>query len=92
MPAQAGIHDFSCCQQQSRGWRAFARHDVKAVPMGQPIGPVVLHQPDERLTYRHQPLLLVMAGRDQVKPGHDSWDGHDGWGWPRRVDASQSAA
>jgi hypothetical protein len=41
MPAQAGIHDFPYCQQQSRGWRAFARHDVKALPMGQLIGPVV---------------------------------------------------
>jgi hypothetical protein len=27
MPTKVGIHDFPCCDQQSRGWRAFARHD-----------------------------------------------------------------
>jgi hypothetical protein len=31
MPAQAGIHDFRCCTQHSRGWRAFARHDDGAM-------------------------------------------------------------
>jgi hypothetical protein len=32
MPTKVGIHDFSCSCQQSRGWRAFARHDVGNVP------------------------------------------------------------
>jgi hypothetical protein len=27
MPTQVGIHVFLCRDQQSRGWRAFARHD-----------------------------------------------------------------
>jgi hypothetical protein len=28
IPTKVGIHDFRCCTQESRGWLAFARHDV----------------------------------------------------------------
>ena len=30
MPTAVGIHVFPCCDQQRRGWRAFARHDGQA--------------------------------------------------------------
>jgi hypothetical protein len=29
MPTKVGIHDFPFGGSQSRGWRAFARHDAK---------------------------------------------------------------
>jgi hypothetical protein len=83
MPAQ-GIHGFPCCQQQSRGWRAFARHDVKAVPIGQLIEPVVSYQRPSGLTDREFcPVMPTEVGihdfatRKQGSRGWRAFARHD---------------